>query len=246
MSFFRGFSCQNWFAPRSEQVLKALQQVAKLDVAKRAPLERAVLQNAVLEALSCSSSPGNKQGGPIASLARPLIKKLALSNDERAALPTSAAVAEAWLGSPDTWLRGLPKTALHTVGDGNTRTHTQLRRDSSLADLVRMVLVGSDGTPYVSDVAQRLVIRRSAGDEIHVCIAVVDPLSATCNRAGSLTPLDKVAGERAISGPGSPPCFGCHFGNRPQSAPFGPDTGFAVSEPTIASVRAALGPLLVE
>jgi hypothetical protein len=214
----------------------------RLNAHELSPLERAALQNAALWVASLSSwSEKDPRVSAIQRSARALIKKLALTQGEIAHLPAAAETASRWLGDGATWKRGVETRRLHSASDAHARSHLQLQRGDTLADLVRLILVSESGAPFAADVAQRIAIRRTEPDGVHLCVAELDPMSARCGVPGSLRPLAPARQANLLSATnGGAPCSGCHANNHPNSAPFGPDTGFQMSESSAARVKTSL------
>lgn len=237
-----------WSTEFGERFTTALAALAKLDARKLAPLEKAALQNAVLTLLSRSVSfQKDKPSHDFGPAARGLIKKLALSPAELAELPSSSAIAAEWLGAESDWHQGTDSRFMHTASDGYARVHRQLQRTDAVADVVRMMLVNEAGAPYASDLVQRIVIRRSAAESVHVCIAEFDPLSASCSTSGAVRALDPGRGGAIINPTtAAVACSGCHVNNTPKAVPYGPDTGFRLNEASALRVKAILQRALLE
>jgi hypothetical protein len=230
-----------WSHALAQRVEPAFDAAAQWDPRKLAPLERAALQNAVLELLAKSSLYEKDEHLPkIAPKGRALLKKFALSPAEQAALPASTGAVSEWLGEGTDWLQGVDKSSMHTASEGYARAHRQLQNGGTVADIVRMVLVDEKGAPYVSDIVQRVVIRRADADAVHVCIAELDPLSASCSTPGALRALDPVRGAGLVKPLLGAPCTLCHTNNIPKTAPFGPTTGFAVSSASVSRIKLSL------
>ena len=231
-----------WSTELGDRFATALAKLAKLDAQKLAPLEKAALQNAALTLLSRSVSfQKDKSSHDFGPAARGLIKKLALSPAELAELPSSSAVAGEWLGAESDWHQGTDTVFMHTASDGYARVHRQLQRTDAVADVVRMALVNEAGAPFVSDLVQRIVIRRSTADGVHVCIAELDPLSASCSTSGVVRALEPGRGGAIVKPTtAAVPCFSCHVNNTPKAVPYGPKTGFQLNETSALRVKAIL------
>jgi len=231
-----------WSHALADRVEPAFDAAAHWDPRKLAPLERAALQNAVLELLAKSSLYEKDERFPkIAPKGRALLEKFALSRAEVGALPASTAAVSEWLGDSANWLQGVDKSSMHTASDGYARAHRQLQNGATVADVVRLALVDEKGAPYVSDIVQRLVIRRGDTDAVHVCIAELDPLSASCSTPGALRALDPARGAGLLKPPlTGAPCTVCHANNNPKTAPFGPTTGFSVSGASVSRIKLSL------
>jgi hypothetical protein len=234
-----------WQPELADRADAALKQADGLDARKLGPIERAAWQNAAIELLAWSSKfDKDPRAHSAAARARALVKKFSLSRAEIGALPASSTVLPAWLGDGASWQRGLDSRFMHTTSDGFARAHQQLRRNDDLADVTRLVLASDSGTAYVSDVVQRVVVRRTTADSVRVCIAELDPLSGSCGTAGALRALDPARGQSVVTPPHSAPCSGCHTNNTPRATPYGPDTGFQLSDSSVARIKTSLKPLL--
>jgi hypothetical protein len=242
--------CGTWWQTQLENATVELQSLAKLDPKQLPAVDRALIQNAALELLSCTSGHGAAAKSEMApknaafsASARALIKNFALSAEEITALPMSTPELTPWLGDSANWQRGKGTSFLHTASEGYARAHQQLQQTTTVADVVRLVLVNQAGAPFVSDVVQRVAMRRREADGTHVCIAELAPAPTNCGPA-TLHALDPERGAAAVKSAAPPDCAGCHFDNTPRSAPFGPETGFQVSDASVARIKAWLKPLL--
>jgi hypothetical protein len=233
--------CSSWLSSADAQA--ALDAVANLNASDLAPLERAALQNAALELLSClSMSATLGKNSKLSKSAKSVIAKLALSAKDKAQLPESTAVVGPWLGDSAGWLAGKDPRFFHTISDGFARAHHQIAKNGTFADVVRLVLVDKASKPFVSDIVERVVLRRAETDGIHVCIAELDPVSASCGPAG-LVPLKLDRGARVLAGP--PPCLGCHMNNLARAESYGPEMGLAVADASVTRIEEALSKTLV-
>jgi hypothetical protein len=226
-----------WSAELADRADAAMAAAARLDPRKLAPLERAALQNAALMLLSESLLfKKDTRAQQSATTARGLLKRFALTQTELTTLPGAEVVTE-WLGDGTAWQRGVAPKFFHTASDAFARAHRQLIGQGELADVVRLVLIDKGGVPFVSDVVERVVIRRTEADSVRVCIAELDPLTANCGMPGALHALDPARGQRVIMPGTSAPCSGCHVNNRPGSASFGPSAGFEMDKPVAARIK---------
>jgi len=239
-----GAPCANALQPgRAEAALGALRAAQVLTHQKLTPLERALGQNAALRLLSCSQSVTKAPlRAEMAQQAKRLIKALALSKDEIAALPSSAAQLS-WLGADSDWQVGQVRTHLHESADGFASTVERAQHGAEFASVFRAILLDDHGELSASDVTTKLLLRRPAEAAGHfsACIATLDPTSAHCG-AAVLTPVSSAFVAEALTrGDGSPACHQCHVQNHVNSLGFGPSTGLG---PNTVSLDTARAPLL--
>lgn len=220
-------------ADRTDAALRAAE---RLDPALLSPLKRAALQNAALWVFSqCSRFGQEPRAAAAAKAARALTKRFRVSKAELAALPGSATSASAWLGPLDKWTRGAAPRLFHTVADETARTHRSLSNASAFADVVRLVLLDETEQPILSDVVQRITMRRTEGKAVKVCIAELDPSAESCAGPGALVVVDAERGEHIAINPLVPPgCSGCHVNNTPRSN-FGATLGAGFDDPAADS-----------
>jgi hypothetical protein len=223
----------------------ALAAVAKLNPAELSPIERAALQNAALLLLSVATAreKADPSAPAVVDLARALVKRFALSQTEAAALPAADAAVSPWLGDGAAWQHGVSQRLLHTGADAFARAHTQLTNAGAFADVVRLVLVAQNGVPYVSNVVERVVLRRMVDQSVRVCIA---ELALGCTTPGTLEAIDLARGHDTVAVPqDSIPCMGCHGNNKPGSRSFSTETGFAFADTKAADrIKLTLGAVL--
>ncbi len=240
-------SCGTWPVGSAGSPENALAGLDSLDRSTLTALDKALIQNAILELASCGNAPGPGQKTlSYVKRARALLPKFALSADEVATLPTSDAVLGPWLGDPGAWFDGHVHEHFHDRSDGFTRAHRQLMKQNTLADVVRLVLVDAAGAPFVSDVVERVVFRRMDPDgAVHTCFAELASPASRCDPVG-LHPLAEERGKAVLGGYQftSVPCNGCHTANLARANPYGPSTGFAVDDETVARIKTELKPLL--
>ncbi len=228
------------------ELTTALAGAEKLDEKSLTPLERAALQNAALTLLSLAQSPSaDAHLADIRARARRLVQKFALPSKLVSDLPTAAASLPGWLGDGASWQRGVETRRMHPIADGFARAHQPLHRGETFADVVRLMLVSEKGEPVASDVIQRLTLRSTAADGVHLCVAELDPARARCPNASSLRVISADRQTALIHPTRGATCSGCHPNNEPRAAPFGPDTGFAVEPREVAQLEPTLRRILL-
>ena len=227
---------------RAERAAHALRAAQPLAQQKLAPLERAILQNAALRLLSCSSSVEPKtRATEIARDAKALVKSLALSPEEIAALPGTSKGLEPWLGELGTWQRGTVRSHVHEKSDGDAATLQRVKRGEDYASVARLILVDGSGELHATDVVSKVTRRRGRDSDVHVCIARVDVASAHCDTY-QLRALSADEGALAIHQTlPLPPCSACHVDGAPNTKIFGPTLGIG---PDAVNLDEAREPLL--
>jgi len=227
---------------RAERAARALEAAQPLTKQKLEPLERALLQNAALKLLSCSAGVEPKtRASEIARNAKALIKPLALSPEEIAALPGTSASLGPWLGDLGAWQRGTVRSHIHEKSDGYATTLQRVRHGDDYVSVARLILVDSNGELHATDVVSKVTRRRGRASDVHVCIARLDTASAHCNHF-ELRPVGVNEGALAIqqSLP-LPPCNACHVDGAPNTKIFGPTLGIG---PDAVNLDEAREPLL--
>jgi hypothetical protein len=206
---------------------RSLREAQGLVSNKLPALERALLQNAALKLLSCSSAVEPKTRSEIARNAKAVIKSLALSPEEIQALPNTSPDLTAWLGDASSWQRGTVRSHLHDTSEGYATTLQRVKHDDDYATIARLILVDTHGVLHATDVVSKVMLRRGAGAVVRSCIATLDANSAHCG-AAQLRPVSEELGQLAIQQrPGAPPCRACHFAGHVNTPVFGPSTGIA-------------------
>jgi hypothetical protein len=226
---------------RADTAARALRDAQALTREKLPPLERALLQNAALRLLSCSSSVEKvPQRNEIVRNAKQLVKAFALDAAEIAALPGSAGEL-GWLGESSGWQVGTLRTHVHEIADGFVSTIERVKREQEFASVYRLVLVDDKGELHATDVASKVLLRRPAEAQGRVasCIAALDPVSAHCNSA-ALRPVSQAVQSEALSRGTAPACHQCHVQNHANSLSFGPNTGLGPETVTLDQAREPL------
>jgi len=238
--------CGTWLPPDPSAPELALAGLDHLDATPLPPLDKALIQNALLQLAACGNATGAAQKPhTYAKHARALLPKFTLTAEETASLPTSADVLGPWPGDPTAWFDGHDPQQFHNRSDGFARAHRQIMKQNTLGDVVRLVLVDKAGAPFVSDVVQRVVLRRLDSDgAIHACFAELASPASGCEP--TLHPLTEERGTSVLGGYKftTVPCNGCHTANMPKATPYGPNSGFAVDEGTRKRIQAELKPIL--
>jgi len=236
--------------PRLERATKALNRASTIKESELAPLARALLQNAALRLLSCSvGAQPPKEGERVAKSARALVRRLAFSDRDLAALPTAESQLGPWLEQTASWVPATQRqTRIHDISSGYTLAQQPLKRDNDVANVARLIVVDTRGAPRVTDTVSRLQMRRTGASQVRVCIAEIDP-GESCKAA--LRPIEPDIGKTLVGGGrGGASCGTCHIGGRRPRSQFATATA-QVAQPgpsddfSSIAVR-ELGPLLVE
>jgi len=223
----------------------ALKGALALSVQDLKPVERALLQSAALKLLSCTRSlPDAPGAGELVKGARQLLEKLALSAQQIAELPRASTQLSAWLGDSTSWERGTGGSHVHELADASSLVHQALRRADDLANVAELVLVDDQGVIHVTETAQRLLLRRTSGQGVRICLAELDPAAAHCSASAELAPVTPDEPGAIIVPKGAPPCAACHAGSALRGGPYGPEKGLTLLPTDTERVRAALGAVL--